>query len=222
MGYTQKTVPLVRLPGWENDSLGYHGDDGHVYAGHSTEKSYGPAFSTGDIVGCGVNFKTRTAFFTKGGKCYGTACTDVKGTLYPAIGLKKPGDHIRANFGQSPFVFDIDNMMRQQRKEIEDSIRETSIEKLVTPPVNEAELIQNLVLQFLQHDGYVETAKAFAQEMHAEKQALSFDSDDQVPPYSIKDDEDANRRQRKCIAPRSERQRLTHKQASVGPFWRAI
>lgn len=212
----------MRLPGWENDSLGYHGDDGHVYAGPSSDKAYGPPFTSGDIVGCGVNFKTRTAFFTKGGRCYGTAHTDVKGKLYPSIGLKKPGDHIRANFGQNPFVFDIDNMMRQQRKEIEDSIRETSIEKLITPPVNETELIQNLVLQFLQHDGYVETAKAFAQDMHSEKQALSFDSDVQVPPYSIKDDEDANHRQRKCTAPFFKRQRLTHKQAFVVPFWRVM
>lgn len=27
------------------------------------------------------------------------------------MGMKKPGEHIRVNFGQSPFVFDIDGMM---------------------------------------------------------------------------------------------------------------
>lgn len=42
----------------------------------------------------------------------GAAFRDVKGKLYPSVGLKKYGEHIRTNFGQSPFVFDIDGMMR--------------------------------------------------------------------------------------------------------------
>lgn len=37
---------------------------------------------------------------------------DVKGRLYPTIGLKKNGDHIWANFGQLPFQFDIDGYMK--------------------------------------------------------------------------------------------------------------
>ena len=32
--------------------------------------------------------------------------------LYPAVGLKRPGDHILANFGQVPFLFDIDGYMK--------------------------------------------------------------------------------------------------------------
>jgi hypothetical protein len=31
--------------------------------------------------------------------------------LYPSVGVKKHGEHIRVNFGQTPFVFDIDAMM---------------------------------------------------------------------------------------------------------------
>lgn len=31
--------------------------------------------------------------------------------LYPAVGLKKAGDNIKVNFGQSQFVFDIDSMV---------------------------------------------------------------------------------------------------------------
>jgi hypothetical protein len=41
----------------------------------------------------------------------GTAFRDIKGKIYPTVGMKKPGEHIRVNFGQSPFVFDIDNVM---------------------------------------------------------------------------------------------------------------
>ncbi len=52
------------------------------------------------------------------------------------------------------------------------------------------------VLQFLQHDGYVETARAFAEEVQVQKQALSLDPDAQVEGINITDDEDANNRQR--------------------------
>lgn len=37
---------------------------------------------------------------------------DLKGNLYPIVGLKKKEDHIMANFGQRPFEFDIDGYMR--------------------------------------------------------------------------------------------------------------
>ena len=41
----------------------------------------------------------------------GTAFREIKGELFPSVGMKKPGEYIRVNFGQSPFVFDIDGMM---------------------------------------------------------------------------------------------------------------
>jgi hypothetical protein len=41
----------------------------------------------------------------------GTAFREIKGKLFPSVGMKKSGEHIRVNFGQSPFVFDIDGMM---------------------------------------------------------------------------------------------------------------
>lgn len=42
----------------------------------------------------------------------GTAFRDInKERLYPSVGMKKAGEHIRVNFGQDPFVFDIDGMM---------------------------------------------------------------------------------------------------------------
>ena len=31
---------------------------------------------------------------------------------YPTVGMKKPGEALRANFGQEPFAFDIDKMMQ--------------------------------------------------------------------------------------------------------------
>lgn len=64
------------------------------------------------------------------------------------------------------------------------------------PGTNETDLIQALVLQFLQHDGYVDTARAFAEEMKDQKQALTLDPNTRVDGINIRDDEDAYHRQR--------------------------
>lgn len=66
----------------------------------------------------------------------------------------------------------------------------------LAPPLNETDLIQQLVLQFLQHDGYVETARAFAEEIRGQKQALNLDPNGEIEGINITDDEDANNRQR--------------------------
>ncbi|KAI0470739.1 SPRY domain-containing protein [Xylariaceae sp. FL0804] len=197
VGFATKAASLSRPPGWEPDTWGYHGDDGDIYSGANTGKRYKEKFGPGDVVGCGVNFRTGQVFFTKNGNSQGLAFRDVKEKkLYPSIGVKKPGEHIRVNFGQTPFIFDIDHVMREEQASIKTAISNTSFERLVSPPMNETELVQQLVLQFLQHDGYVETARAFAEELHAEKQALSIDATQPTAGINIKDDEDAHRRQR--------------------------
>ncbi|GME36292.1 Ran-binding protein [Neofusicoccum parvum] len=111
IGFSGPKVALHRLPGWEPDSWGYHGDDGFSFCSTSAGKSYGPKFSMNDVIGCGVNFRTNTAFFTKNGVHLGVAFRNIPDNmdLYPALGVKKNGEHLRANFGQEPFVFDIDS-----------------------------------------------------------------------------------------------------------------
>ena len=61
---------FVRI-GWENMSWGYHGDDGHLFCCSGTGKPYGPQFTTGDVIGCCVNFRDGTAFYTKNGAILG-------------------------------------------------------------------------------------------------------------------------------------------------------
>lgn len=195
IGFSSKSVPLSRLPGWEPESWAYHGDDGNSFCCQSSGRGYGPPFTAGDIIGCGVNFRTGSAFFTKNGEHLGIAFREIKGKLFPSVGMKKPGEHIRVNFGQSPFVFDIDGMMMEEKKRVRQQIEATSTTKLA-PPLNETELIQSLVLQFLTHDGYVETAKVFAEEVRSEKQALSMDRNAVIQGFDVKEDEDAGHRQR--------------------------
>lgn len=42
--------------------------------------------------------------------------------LYPTVGLQTPGEVVDANFGQAPFVFDIEDMMKELRSRIRSTI----------------------------------------------------------------------------------------------------
>jgi hypothetical protein len=44
---------------------------------------------------------------------------------------------------------------------------------LLYPPLSENQLIHRLIAQYLAHDGYVETARAFAEEVRTENEALN-------------------------------------------------
>lgn len=158
IGFCGQTVSVSRLPGWEQNSWGYHGDDGHSFACSGTGKPYGPSFTTGDIVGCGVDFANRCAFYTKNGIHLGVAFRDLKTSLalYPSVGLRTPGEAVEANFGRTPFVFDIEQHFDEQRNRLWNSINLKSLE----PPV----CLEKLILDYLKHHSYVETAKKFARE----------------------------------------------------------
>ena len=134
--------------GWDRFSLGYHGDDGLLYHGHGgglrvTHRAtsvvdgtvrhdrveggrYGPAFASGDTVGCGVHLRSRRVFFTLNGRYLGPAFS-LKDSLEGEAGLQLPGpsplsasvevyaavgidshQSVALNFGEQPFAFDMD------------------------------------------------------------------------------------------------------------------
>lgn len=132
----------VCVQGWDKHSYGYHGDDGHSFCSSGTGQPYGPTFTTGDVIGCGVNLIDNTCFYTKNGHHLGIAfrglpvryfyyskaiLSDIRTfitagfpisfqpNLYPTVGLQTPGEVVDANFGQQPFVFDIEDMLRELR-----------------------------------------------------------------------------------------------------------
>ncbi|QIW97626.1 hypothetical protein AMS68_003144 [Peltaster fructicola] len=195
VGFATDKSMLTRLPGWEPDAFAYHGDDGEVFSGQSSGRSYGPHLVTHDVVGCGINFRTNSIFFTRNGNYLGSAFSDVKpGEYFPIIGFRKNGDHARANFGRQLFVFDIDAMMDQERQITLGSVARQTTEKL-HPPDDESALIENLISQYLAHEGYIATSRAFQLDLQDRKRQAPSTSDQDLIQDNT-DDVHATQRQR--------------------------
>ncbi|XP_028141566.1 ran-binding protein 9 [Diabrotica virgifera virgifera] len=159
IGLSAQGVNMNRLPGWDKQSYGYHGDDGHSFCSSGTGQPYGPTFTTGDVIGCGVNLIDSTCFYTKNGHYLGTAFRDLPPNLYPTVGLQTPGEVVDANFGQEPFVFDIEDMMRELRSRTRIEINDFPV------PESQGEwqaTLNKMVSTYLVHHGYCNTAEAFA------------------------------------------------------------
>ena len=110
------------MPGWTSGSWGYRGNDGKIF--HQTGRGidYGPTYGAEDVVGCGINFTTNSAFFTKNGRylgkqrnvasagdvanfSVGEAFSDLRGRLLPMCGVGQRKTKLSVNFGDRPFVF---------------------------------------------------------------------------------------------------------------------
>ncbi|XP_045598084.1 ran-binding protein 9 isoform X2 [Procambarus clarkii] len=159
IGLSSQGVNMNRLPGWDKNSFGYHGDDGHSFCSSGSGHPYGPTFTTGDVIGCGINLIDNVCFYTKNGHYLGVAFTDLPAQLYPTVGLQTPGEVVDANFGQAPFVFDIGEMMR----ELQCRVR-TTIQNFPVPDTygQWQTMLHRMVSTYLVHHGYCATAEAFA------------------------------------------------------------
>ena len=96
-------------PGWRKTSIGYHADDGFLYHKEPGRrrgiagKAFGPKCTTGDRMGCGVDFTpvegsniTVLVFFTKNGQQVGKPQKMKRPSLglYPLIGLHGEGEKV--------------------------------------------------------------------------------------------------------------------------------
>lgn len=157
IGICTSIMPLTRLPGWERNTFGYHGDDGNLFKGSGVGKVYGPTFTTGDVIGCCVNYIQNSLFFTKNGIPLAEATSDIKGTYYPCVGLRTPGEVVEANFGQSPYLFDFEQFKKDERQRV--------MLGLESMPYPEGNLVASeLVLSYLIHHGYSHTVRAFSRD----------------------------------------------------------
>ncbi|XP_026684815.1 ran-binding protein 9-like [Diaphorina citri] len=163
IGLSAQDVNMNRLPGWDKHSYGYHGDDGHSFCSSGTGQPYGPTFTTGDVIGCGVNLIDNTCFYTKNGHHLGTAFTDLPPNLYPTVGLQTPGEIVDANFGQAPFVFNIEDIIMELKQNCQNTILNYPMHNL---PGDPQDVLQHMVSSYLVHHGYCVTAQAFAKDTH--------------------------------------------------------
>lgn len=152
IGFASEDFKLQRHPGWEANSFGYHGSNGRAYTGNSTGKEYGPQFGQGDVIGAGMHLEKQQIFFTKNGKFLEVAFTGVYGKLYPTIGLHSVGDWVEANFGQKPFVFDLDGMIQDEEAKMQSEIQEICVSSAT---------VHGIIRQYLMHYGYGSTLSAF-------------------------------------------------------------
>ncbi|CAO3642565.1 unnamed protein product [Cunninghamella blakesleeana] len=181
IGFCSEKNKLNRLPGWDELSFGYHGDDGNSFKSSGTGTEYGPQFGTGDTVGCCVNFANQTAFFTKNGASLGTAFTqlDFSTTYYPCVGMQTCGECITVNFGQEPFAFDITQYIKEQKMTIwkefqsynipqNDAIHQLQKPKMIKkkPKDDTGNSIHQLIHSYLVHHGYTNTANALRKDIN--------------------------------------------------------
>ncbi|KRZ63180.1 Ran-binding protein 10 [Trichinella nativa] len=182
IGLSQSSVCLNRLPGWDKFSYGYHGDDGNSFCSSGSGSPYGPTFTTGDVIGCGVHLMKKTCFYTKNGRHLGAylllilelhspiyrlvASASVQlalsylsnffqGELYPTVGLQTPGEVVEVNFGQQPFEYDIMEEIKQVRYEVFLNIRQTKL------PKKKVEFMNSIISAFLVQEALAGTAKSF-------------------------------------------------------------
>jgi hypothetical protein len=113
-----------RMPGWDQLSYGYHGDDGGIF--HSSGgmlKQFGPKYGPGDTVGCGIDYVSKGIFFTLNGTFLGYAWERLSNDtlqqdLFPVVGIDT-NSPIHLNFGSidsGPFQFDLSNFMKKHEK----------------------------------------------------------------------------------------------------------
>ncbi|CAI2183035.1 3019_t:CDS:2 [Funneliformis geosporum] len=98
------------MPGWEDSSWGYHGHDG-LMVFNSEGKPFGPKFMTSDTIdtiGCCLNFRNNTVFYTRNGVNLGVAFRDLKKALYPYVGMMSTGGSVGANFGYRKFKYTVE------------------------------------------------------------------------------------------------------------------
>ena len=126
VGLATSAFPLVgKQPGWDRSSYGYHGDDGAVFHGSGVgSKRFGPTYGVGDVVGCGLDYRDGSVFFTKNGRFLGVHPSTVSaggedsngllGEWYGVVGLDS-GSVVRVSVA-GPWVFDVVSYERHTGK----------------------------------------------------------------------------------------------------------
>ncbi|CAN1235471.1 Ran-binding protein M homolog [Linum perenne] len=107
IGFTKKGFDLSNQPGCLAGSIGYVGQNGRLYYNGGVGESYGPKFTTYDIVGAGIDYASNEFFFTKNGVLLRKVSKKIDGPLIPTVSVHNYNEEVEVNFGQKPFAYDI-------------------------------------------------------------------------------------------------------------------
>ena len=107
VGAVPKDYSIEHAPGWSENSVGYHTDNGELYHSSGRGKVFGPVPREGDTVGCGVslipnNTKSCVVFFTHNSIEVGRVRTALpEGGLYPAVAPTSKQDKVSVVFTET-------------------------------------------------------------------------------------------------------------------------
>jgi hypothetical protein len=139
----------TRMPGWDRQSFGFHGDDAGIFhASGGMVKEFGSKFGQGDTIGCGVDYVNKGIFLTLNGQYLGYGWKGIedeflKNDLFPVVGLDS-NCPLYFNFGQEePFQFDLSKFIMKHESII---ASQYSLEETKSPPkhVDSATLLRSL------------------------------------------------------------------------------
>eukprot|EP00698_Gefionella_okellyi_P024600 TRINITY_DN8735_c0_g1_i1.p1 TRINITY_DN8735_c0_g1~~TRINITY_DN8735_c0_g1_i1.p1 ORF type:complete len:410 (-),score=76.06 TRINITY_DN8735_c0_g1_i1:99-1328(-) len=152
IGITNDQYRGTSHPGSEVHTYGYVADEGKRSTNGRSEV-YGPTWTTGDVVGCGLIYHKREIFFTKNGKNLGAAFHHLQNEIpyFFTIGLHSSGEVVHANFN-GPFVFDVRALMDDEQHTMMSSAQQI--------PLHVSD-VASLVRQYFVHHGYIGSLAAF-------------------------------------------------------------
>ena len=110
VGAAGTNYPAVNQPGWKENSVAYHGDDGKLFSNDPYGVSFGPPWKDRDVIGVGVRKpaydnpqETETqVYFVKNGVELGhTTVTVPTSGLFPTIGFHSPGEKVNITLNSS-------------------------------------------------------------------------------------------------------------------------
>ena len=106
VGLAHQTYPLNRMPGWDNDSVAYHCDDGKLFHENGKGTKMACPAQEGDVIGCGTRLNSTQevdlnpiVFFTRNGEEIGSKEIErvPRGGFFPTIGLRSEGEKVEVN-----------------------------------------------------------------------------------------------------------------------------
>jgi hypothetical protein len=107
LGLVSRAHNTVSPPGWVEESVGFH-CNGNLGVNGEELEMYGPAWSQGDVVGVGIDYLSRTVFFTHEGQRLKDILHDSITKLQLAcvtLSDEATTERVKLNFGDTPFKY---------------------------------------------------------------------------------------------------------------------